>query len=283
MLNVFRRNPRASTIEALYGAIVAQARLPVFYLDYRVPDTVNGRLDLLMLHLALTYERLSQGGEGPRAVGQALFDRFCRDMDDHLREQGVSDLKVPKEVRGVGAAFFGRHGTYLTALQAGDMMRLAGRLEPQCLSGRSRRGGRAALGLCEGGPCSAGCPGSGSAGAGRCYLAESGSGGLDLATETRDCGPKYRFEDHDRIRTELELPNCARRGCRTGAACRPCGRRSRARGYSQKRQPARSAAVDGLFRRYSKRPRRTSHRRRSDFHHRSGMRRNSRTNGAEPR
>jgi cytochrome b pre-mRNA-processing protein 3 len=124
MLNVFRRNPRASTIEALYGAIVAQARLPVFYLDYGVPDTVNGRLDLLMLHLALTHERLSQGGERPRAIGQALFDRFCRDMDDHLREQGVSDLKVPKEVRGVGAAFFGRHGTYLTALQAGDMVAL---------------------------------------------------------------------------------------------------------------------------------------------------------------
>jgi cytochrome b pre-mRNA-processing protein 3 len=120
MLNVFRRNPRASTIEALYGAIVAQARAPVFYQDYRVSDTVNGRLDLLMLHLALTFERLSQGGEAEAAIGQALFDRFCRDMDDHLREQGVSDLKVPKEMRGLGAAFFGRHGTYLTALRAGD-------------------------------------------------------------------------------------------------------------------------------------------------------------------
>lgn len=124
MLNVFRRNPRASTIEALYGAIVAQARARAFYIDYRVPDTVNGRLDLLMLHLALTYERLSQGGEGPAAIGQGLFDRFCRDMDDHLREQGVSDLKVPKEVRGVGAAFFGRHGTYLAALQGRDMIAL---------------------------------------------------------------------------------------------------------------------------------------------------------------
>jgi cytochrome b pre-mRNA-processing protein 3 len=120
MLNVFRRNPRASTIEALYGAIVAQARAPVFYLDYRVPDTVNGRLDLLMLHLALTFERLSQGSPDEAAIGQGLFDRFCRDIDDHLREQGVSDLKVPKEMRGVGAAFFGRHGTYLTALRDGD-------------------------------------------------------------------------------------------------------------------------------------------------------------------
>lgn len=120
MLSVFRRNPQASTIEALYGAIVAQARAPVFYLDYRVPDTVNGRLDMLMLHLALAFERLSRGGDKAAALGQGVFDRFCRDMDDHLREQGVSDLKVPKEMRGVGAAFFGRHGTYLNALRSGD-------------------------------------------------------------------------------------------------------------------------------------------------------------------
>lgn len=121
MLNVFRRNPQAPTIEALYGAIVAQARSPVFYLDYGVPDTVNGRLDLLMLHLALAFERLSQGPEAAAATaGQALFDRFLRDMDDHLREQGVGDLKVPKEMRGVGAAFFGRHGTYLNALLSDD-------------------------------------------------------------------------------------------------------------------------------------------------------------------
>jgi cytochrome b pre-mRNA-processing protein 3 len=120
MLNVFRRNPQASTIEALYGAIVAQARAAVFYRDYQVPDTVNGRLDMLMLHLALAFDRLSQGGEKASAIGQSLFDRFCRDMDDHLREQGVSDIKVPKEMRRVGAAFFGRHGTYLTALRSGD-------------------------------------------------------------------------------------------------------------------------------------------------------------------
>jgi len=120
MLNVFRRNPQAPTIEALYGAIVAQARSPVFYLEYRVPDTVNGRLDMLMLHLALAFERLSQGAPAATAIGQGLFDRFCRDMDDHLREQGVSDLKVPKEMRNVGAAFFGRHGTYLNALLSGD-------------------------------------------------------------------------------------------------------------------------------------------------------------------
>jgi cytochrome b pre-mRNA-processing protein 3 len=120
MLNVFRRNPRATTIEALYGAIVAQARSPVFYLAYRVPDTVNGRLDVLMLHLALAYDRMAQGNDEAKTAGQEAFDRFCRDMDDHLREDGISDMKVPRQVRGVAAAFFGRHGAYISALRAGD-------------------------------------------------------------------------------------------------------------------------------------------------------------------
>jgi cytochrome b pre-mRNA-processing protein 3 len=120
MLNIFRRPPRGSTIEALYGAIVAQARAPAFYLSYGVADTLNGRLDLLMLHLALVFDRLSRGDEAARAAGQAAFDRFCQDMDDHLREQGVSDLKVPKDMQRLGSAFFGRHRAYISALKAGD-------------------------------------------------------------------------------------------------------------------------------------------------------------------
>ena len=119
-MSLFRRNPQRGTIEALYGAIVAQARAPVFYLDYGVPDTVTGRLDVLMLHLALVFDRLSQGEAAAQEAGQAAVDRFCRDMDDHLREQGFSDTKVPKEVRGVAAAFLGRHRAYISALRDGD-------------------------------------------------------------------------------------------------------------------------------------------------------------------
>ena len=120
MLHVFRRNPQGPTIEALYGAIVAQARAPVFYREYGVADTVNGRLDLLMLHLALVFDRLAQGSKAERALGQAVFDRFCQDMDDHLREQGVSDLKVPKDMRRLAEAFFGRLRAYIPALTAAD-------------------------------------------------------------------------------------------------------------------------------------------------------------------
>jgi len=125
MLKLFRRNPRKPTIEALYGAIVAQARLPIFYTDYGVPDTVNGRLDLIMLHLALLFERLSQGGKDDAELGQEVFDRFCRDVDDHLREEGISDLKVPKQMHRMAAAFFGRHGAYLSAIKSDDEAALA--------------------------------------------------------------------------------------------------------------------------------------------------------------
>ncbi|KQZ00842.1 hypothetical protein ASD45_08215 [Pseudolabrys sp. Root1462] len=114
IMSLFRRNPR-DTISALYGMIVAQARLPVFYRDYAVADTVNGRFDLIVLHLALVLDRLTDGGVLDPA-GQALFDRFCQDMDDNLREMGISDLKVPKEMKLMGQAFYGRSKAYLDAV-----------------------------------------------------------------------------------------------------------------------------------------------------------------------
>lgn len=110
-----RRNRRPDTISALYGMIVAQARLPCFYREYGVADTVNGRFDLLVLHLALVVERLS--AEPALAErSQALFDHFCRDMDGNLREIGIADLKVPKEMRRMAEAFYGRAQAYRGAL-----------------------------------------------------------------------------------------------------------------------------------------------------------------------
>jgi cytochrome b pre-mRNA-processing protein 3 len=120
----FRRNRRPDTISALYGMIVAQARLPIFYREYAVADTVNGRFDLLVLHFTLVIERLS-AEPALHEPSQALFDRFCQDMDDNLREIGISDLKVPKEMRRIGEAFYGRAQAYRTALAADDDTTLA--------------------------------------------------------------------------------------------------------------------------------------------------------------
>src|SRR5262245_12775002 len=96
------------TIATLYGAIVTQSRDPRFYQGYAVPDTVLGRFDLILLHLALVLRRL-RAGEGPaRDLAQHLFDTFCRDMDHNLREMGVGDQGVPRQMRRVGEAFYGR-------------------------------------------------------------------------------------------------------------------------------------------------------------------------------
>jgi cytochrome b pre-mRNA-processing protein 3 len=141
----FRRNSQARTIHALYGAIVAQARSAAFYADYRVPDTVEGRFDLLVLHLVLLLQRLGGRAEtarglgqedlgqellgqellgqellGQELLGQELFDAFCRDLDANLREMGVGDLAVPKRMRAFAEAFYGRQAAYLAALDAAD-------------------------------------------------------------------------------------------------------------------------------------------------------------------
>jgi cytochrome b pre-mRNA-processing protein 3 len=104
--------------------IVAQARMPGFYRDYAVPDTVNGRFELIVLHLTLLLDRLAQDPK-LRRLEQAAFDQFCRDMDHNLREMGIGDLAVPKEMRRMGEAFYGRAQAYRAALAATDNSALA--------------------------------------------------------------------------------------------------------------------------------------------------------------
>ncbi len=136
ILPAFRRNPHSRSIHVLYGMIVAQARAPAFYTGYGVPDTVQGRFDLIVLHLVLVLARLGRDHEpqlGPgrhaepnrgrsleRTLGQGLFDAFCRDLDDNLREMGVGDLAVPREMRRFGEAFYGRQVAYREAFAADD-------------------------------------------------------------------------------------------------------------------------------------------------------------------
>jgi cytochrome b pre-mRNA-processing protein 3 len=115
------RKPRIAppgTIEGIYGMIVTRAREPLFYRDLGVPDTVNGRFDLVLLHLWLVLRRLKSVGSGT-ALSQALFDHFCTDMDDNLREMGVGDQTVPKRMREFGEAFYGRTAAYDMALTEG--------------------------------------------------------------------------------------------------------------------------------------------------------------------
>jgi cytochrome b pre-mRNA-processing protein 3 len=123
-----KRRKRDETIDRLYGAIVAHARQPVFYRSVGVPDTIEGRFELLVLHVHLLFRRLAGADESGRSAGQAVFDRFIVDMDDSLRELGVGDLTVPKRMRSMGEAFYGRASVYDAAIAEGGDDALAGAL-----------------------------------------------------------------------------------------------------------------------------------------------------------
>ncbi len=107
------------SIEAIYNRIVAQARQPGFYRNFSVPDTVDGRFDLMVLHLWMILRQLRPTAEAGSSLSQALFDHFCSDLDANLREMGVGDLAVPKRMQGYGEAFYGRATAYDAALAIG--------------------------------------------------------------------------------------------------------------------------------------------------------------------
>jgi cytochrome b pre-mRNA-processing protein 3 len=117
---LMRWRSEASTTEKLYGAIVAQARLPVFYRSFGIPDTLQGRFTLLALHLFAVLHRLKNGSPEGTALTQDLVDRFSQDMETVLQELGVSDLRVPKSMRSLAAASEGLFQDYETALAAGE-------------------------------------------------------------------------------------------------------------------------------------------------------------------
>lgn len=105
---------RSSTSErSCYEAIVAAARHPVFYADWGVPDTLDGRFDMISLHAFLVLDRL-KGSQ--QAFRQALVDELFDDMDRSLREMGVGDISVGKKVRKMAEVFYGRVAAYDLAL-----------------------------------------------------------------------------------------------------------------------------------------------------------------------
>lgn len=122
---MFGRRREDGRAETVYAAIVAAARRPEHYSDRDVPDTVPGRLEMIILHLVMLFHRLAGEGERGATLGQAVFDAFAIDMDRSLREMGVGDLGVPKRMKAIGRSFYGRLSVYGGALDRGDAAGLA--------------------------------------------------------------------------------------------------------------------------------------------------------------
>jgi cytochrome b pre-mRNA-processing protein 3 len=112
ILRLFRPRKDQTRVRAIYAAIVAQARQPAFYAELGVPDTLEGRYDMLMLHAFLYMHRLKDEAEPAKDVAQEVFDSMFSDMDRSLREMGVGDLSVPKKIKKMAQAFYGRATAY---------------------------------------------------------------------------------------------------------------------------------------------------------------------------
>jgi len=125
ILSLFKRKASRNSAQAVYGAIVAAARHPTFYAEWGVPDTVDGRYDMIVLHTVLVLDRLASEGEKGQGFSQALTDAVFADMDRSLREMGVGDLSVGKKVRRMAEVFYGRAQAYAPSLRDDDAKALA--------------------------------------------------------------------------------------------------------------------------------------------------------------
>ncbi len=115
------RRRREKAAISLYRALVIQSRQPVFYTDLGVADTLEGRFDLLVLNAYLLVRRLGRiDTDHAREVSQATFDLMFADMDQNLRELGVTDTGVGKRVRRMAEAFYGRIAAYDKARGEGE-------------------------------------------------------------------------------------------------------------------------------------------------------------------
>src|SRR5262249_27361311 len=126
LVTLFKRilGPRADAdaLAPLYDAIVAQARRPHWYRDGAVPDTLDGRFDMVSSVLALVLLRLEALGEPAREPSARLTERFISDMDGQLRQRGIGDLVVGKHVGRMMSQLGGRLSAYRDGLaEGGDL------------------------------------------------------------------------------------------------------------------------------------------------------------------
>ena len=116
----FREARRASDVSnSLYVQAVEQARSPAFFTQYGVPDTVDGRFDLIILHIMLLIRRLRGNGKAAAEMSQSVLNHMFSDMDRNLREMGVGDLSVGKQVKKMAKAFYGRSEVWEEGMDAG--------------------------------------------------------------------------------------------------------------------------------------------------------------------
>ncbi len=114
---IFARDEGREALIPLYNAVVAEARNPVWYLDGKLPDTVDHRFEMVAALTALAILRLDRSGESGKRGAVMLTEVFVDDMDGQLRQEGMGDLVVGKHIGKMMASLGGRIAAYRDGLE----------------------------------------------------------------------------------------------------------------------------------------------------------------------
>ena len=121
MFGFFKKKEENAQLAAvLYDKILAQSREPDFYQYFGVPDTIQGRFDLLCVHAFLIVDRLYEDGPKGTKLAQSFFDHMFKETDKNLRELGIGDLSVPKHIKKLMRGFKGRSMAYRDAMESDE-------------------------------------------------------------------------------------------------------------------------------------------------------------------
>ena len=116
---LFRDEALVALAQARYTEIVRQSRSPTFYRAMGVPDSLDGRFEMLCLHAFLVFRKLKGGGEGAKKLSQAIYDEMFQDLDAGLRELGAADIGLGRRVKAMTEGLNGRILAYERGLAAG--------------------------------------------------------------------------------------------------------------------------------------------------------------------
>lgn len=122
------RRANRTLIDQLHGKIVAASRRPALYIELGVPDSYDGRFEMVTLYAGLVMRRLNKLSGTGAELAEALVDSVFRHFEVALREIGVGDVAVPKRLKRMAEAFYGRQKAYGEGLDARDSDLLAAAL-----------------------------------------------------------------------------------------------------------------------------------------------------------
>jgi cytochrome b pre-mRNA-processing protein 3 len=123
-----KKNHNQAIVNRQYAALTSAARMPFFYSDLDVPDTVMGRFEMLTVVMILFFRRTADSATSGQELAQEIVDAFFQDIDHSIRELGIGDQSVPKRMKRLAGMFYGRLQAYTAALEEKNTESLASAL-----------------------------------------------------------------------------------------------------------------------------------------------------------